>query len=45
MSWVVIIVDPSDNKVNINWLYLMKIVIGIVRKAQLLYIFLEVRYK
>ena len=33
MSWVAIIVDPSVNKVNIDWLYLMKIVIGIVRGA------------
>ena len=45
MSWVAIIVDPSVNKVNIDWLYLMKIIIGIVRGAQLLYIILEVGYK
>ena len=45
MSWVTILVDPSDNKVKIEWLYLMKIVIGAVRGAQLLYIILEVGYK
>ena len=45
MSWVAITVDPSDNEVNIDWLYLMKIVLGTVRVAQLLYIILEVRYK
>ena len=45
MSWVAILVDPSDNKVKIEWLYLMKIFLGIVREAQLLYIILEVGYK
>ena len=30
MSWVIIIVDPNDNKVKIDWLYLMKIVLGTV---------------
>ena len=44
MSWVAIIVDPSDNEVNIDWLYLMKIVLGTVRGVQLLYIILEVHY-
>ena len=28
MSWVAIIVDPNDNKVEINWFLLKKIVIG-----------------
>ena len=45
MSWVAILVDPSDNKVKIEWLYLMKIFLGIVREAQLLSIILEVGYK
>ena len=45
MSWIVIIVDLNDNKVKINWLYLMKIIIGIVRGDQFLYIILEVDYK
>ena len=45
MNWVAILVDPNDNKVNINWLYLMKIVLGTVRGAQLLYIILKVDYK
>ena len=25
MSWVAIIVDPSDDKVKINWFYLRKL--------------------
>ena len=45
MSWVAITVDPSDNEVNIDWLYLMKIVLSTVRGVQLLYIILEVRYQ
>ena len=45
MSWVIIIVDPNDNKVKIDWLYLMKIVLGTVRGDQFLYIILEVGYK
>ena len=45
MSWVIIIVDPNDNKVKIDWLYLMKIVLGTVWGDQFLYIILEVGYK
>ena len=45
MSWVAIIVDPNDNKIKIDWFYLKKIVIGIVRGDQFLYIILEVDYK
>ena len=45
MSWVVIIVDPNDNKVKIDWFYLKKIVLGTVRGDQFLYIILEVHYK
>ena len=45
MSWVAIIIDPNDNKVKVDWLYLMKIVLGTVRGDQFLYIVLEVDYK
>ena len=45
MSWVMIIMDPNDNKVKVDWLYLMKIVLVIVRGDQFLYIILEVGYK
>ena len=31
MSWVAIIVDPNDNKVEIGWFLLKKIVLSIVR--------------
>ena len=34
MSWVAIIVDPNDNKVEINWFLLKKIVIGPIRGDQ-----------
>ena len=30
MSWVTIIVDPNDNKVEIDWFLLKKIVLGTV---------------
>ena len=30
MSWVTIIVDPNDNKVEIDWFLLKKIVFGTV---------------
>ena len=30
MSWVAIIVDPNDNKVEISWFLLKKIVLSIV---------------
>jgi len=45
MSWIAIIMDPSDNKVNIDWLYLIKIVIGTVQGDQFLYVILGVDYK
>ena len=32
MNWVAIIVDPNDNKVKIDWLYLMEIVLNTVRE-------------
>ena len=28
MSWVAIIVDPNDNKVEINWFLLKKIILS-----------------
>ena len=31
MSWVTIIMDPDDNKVKIDWLYLNKIALGAIR--------------
>ena len=37
--------DPNDNKVKIDWLYLMKIVIDTIQGDQFLYIILEVDYK
>ena len=45
MNWVVIIVDPNDNKVKIEWFYLKKIVISTVQGDQFLYIILGVDYK
>ena len=45
MSWVAIMVNPNDNKVNIDRLYVMKTVVGTVRGDQFLYIILEVGYK
>ena len=41
MDWVAITVDPNDHKVKIDWLYLMKIVLGTIRGDQFLYIFLK----
>jgi len=38
-------VDPNDNKVEIDWYYLKKIVLGTVQEDQLLYIIFEVDYK
>ena len=40
-----IIVGSNDNKVKIEWLYLMKIVIGTIQGDQFLNIILEVDYK
>ena len=31
MSWVIIIMDPDDNKVKVDWFYLRKIILGPVR--------------
>ena len=45
MSWITIIVDLDDKKTKIDWFYLKKIVIGIIRGDQFLYIFLEFDYK
>ena len=45
MSWVVIIVDPDDNKEGINWFLLKKIILGPVQGDQSLYIFPEFDYK
>ena len=45
MSLVIIIMDSDDNKINIDWFYLKKIVIDIVRGDQFLYISLEFDYK
>ena len=45
MSWVAIIVDPNENKVKIDWLYLLKIVLGTVRGDQFLNIIIEIDYK
>jgi len=36
---------PNDNKVKMDWLYLMKIDLGTVRGDQFLYIILEIDYK
>ena len=45
MSQVNIIVNSNDNKVKIDWLYIMKIVLGTIREDQFLNIILEVDYK
>ena len=45
MSWVTIIMDSDDKKVNIDWFYLKKIVIGIIREDQFLYISFEFGYR
>ena len=45
MSGVAIVVDPNDNKVEINRFLLKKIVIGTVWGDQFLYIFLNFDYK
>ena len=45
MSGVAIVVDPNDNKVEINWFLLKKIVIGTVWGDQFLYIILNFDYK
>ena len=45
MSGVAIVVDPNDNKVEIDWFLLKKIVISIVRGDWFLYTFLNFDYK
>ena len=45
MSWVTIIMDSDDKKVNIDWFYLKKIVIDIIREDQFLYISFEFGYR
>ena len=45
MSWVTVTMDPIDNKVKIDWIYIRKIVIGTVRKDQFLYILFEIGFK
>ena len=39
MSWVAITVDPNENNVMTNWFSLKKMVLGIVRGNQFLYIY------
>ena len=31
MSWVTIIMDSDDNKIKIDWFYLNKIILGMIR--------------
>ena len=45
MSWIIVIMSPADNKLKVNWIYLSKIVLSLVREDQFLYILLEVGYK
>ena len=45
MCWVAITMDPNDNKVKIDRLYVMKTVVDTVRGDQFLYIILEVGYR
>ena len=45
MSWVAIMVDPNDNKVEIDWFLLKKIILNTIQGDQFLYIFLEFDYK
>ena len=45
MSWVTIIIDLDDNKVKVDWFYLRKIILDLVRGDQFLYILFEVGYK
>ena len=45
MSWVVAIMDPDDNKIEVVWFYLKKVILGTVRGDQFLYILPEVGYK
>ena len=45
MSWIIVIMSLADNKLKVNWIYLSKIVLSLVREDQFLYILLEVGYK
>ena len=45
MSWMTVTMDPDDNKVKVDWIYLRKIVLDTVRGDRFLYISLEVSYK
>ena len=45
MSQVTIIIDLDDKKVNIDWFYLKKIILGIIQVDQFLYICLEFDYR
>ena len=45
MSWVTVTMDPINNKVKIDWIYIRKIVIGTVREDQFLYILFEISFK
>ena len=40
MNWVTIIMNPDDNKVKIDMIYLKKIILGTVQEDQFLYIYI-----
>ena len=45
MSWIAVTMDPDDNKIKVDLIYLRKIVIDTVQGDRFLYISLEVSYK
>ena len=45
MSWIAVTIDPDDNKIKVDLIYLRKIVIDTVQGDRFLYISLEVSYK
>ena len=45
MSWTIIIMDPGDPKVKVDWFYLKQLALSTVRGGQLLYILLGIDYK
>ena len=45
MSWMTVTMDPDDNKIKVDLIYLRKIVIDTVQGDRFLYISLEVSYK
>jgi len=45
MSWVTMIMDSDDKKVNIDWFYLKKIILGTIQRDQFLYTSLEFDYR